>query len=54
MRPLSGLLFAGKLEHEIRREPLLISFQLFVEPLHRHTVKFRKVDVEDDPLMAEN
>lgn len=54
MRPQSGVLFAGELEHEIGREPFLITLYLFVEPLHRHAVKVRNVYIENDAPMAEN
>jgi hypothetical protein len=48
------MLFARELEHEIGRKPFLIAFHLFVEPLHRHAIELRNVQVEDDPTMTEN
>ena len=54
MRPQTGELFGGDLEHEIRRETRDVTLDLFVEALGSHVVERSKVTVEQHPMAAQD
>lgn len=54
MRPQIIQFLSAQPEHEIRREAILIAFDLLVEVLGSYAIKHRKFAVEQNPLAAQN
>jgi hypothetical protein len=48
------VLLLGQDEREIGGEPINVSLDLFVEPLHGHTVEICEIRIEDDSLATQD